>query len=74
VEIVGYRSAALLSNGKVLQEQPGLARRRAEQVVELLKGAGLTAPKYNVRWVDASPVPNGTDDYRNRKVEITLQP
>jgi hypothetical protein len=74
VEIVGYRSAALLSNGKVMQEQTGLARRRAEQVVELLKGAGLTAPQYSVRWVDESPAPNGTDDHRSRKVEITLQP
>jgi hypothetical protein len=74
VEIVGYRSAALLSNGKVLQEKPDLARRRAQQVVELLKGAGLTAPQYQVRWVDASPAPNGTDDYRNRRVDITLQP
>ncbi len=63
-----------LSDGTVLQEQPDLAKRRAEQVVELLKGAGLTAPKYSVRWVDASPVPNGTDDHRNRRVDITLQP
>ena len=46
VEIVGYRSAALLSDGTVLQEQPDLARRRAEQVAELLRGAGLTAPRY----------------------------
>ena len=58
----------------MLQEKPDLARRRAEQVVELLKGAGLTAPQYSVRWVDESPVPNGTDDYRNRRVEITIRP
>jgi hypothetical protein len=74
VEIIGYRSAALLSNGAVMQEQVDLARRRAQQVAELLKGAGLTTPQYSVRWVDASPVPNGTDDYRNRRVEITLLP
>jgi hypothetical protein len=74
VQIVGYRSAALLSNGTVLQEQTDLAKRRAEQVAELLKGAGLTAPRYTVRWVDASPAPNGMDDYRNRRVEITLLP
>jgi hypothetical protein len=74
VEIVGYRSAALLSDGTVLQEQPDLARRRAEQVAELLRGAGLTAPSYSVTWVDAAPVANGVDDYRNRRVEITLLP
>ena len=74
IEIIGYRSGALLSNGKVLLEQIDIARRRAEQVVELLKGAGLTAPQYNVRWIDGPPEPNGTDDYRKRRVEITLLP
>jgi hypothetical protein len=74
VQIVGYRSAALLSNGTVLQERPDLARRRAEQVAELLRGAGLTAPSYEVKWVDAAPAPDGVDDYRNRRVDVTLLP
>jgi hypothetical protein len=74
VEIVGFRSGALLSNGQVMLEQADIARRRAEQVVELLQGAGLTETQYSVRWVDAPSVLNGTDDYRNRKVEIILLP
>lgn len=74
VEIVGYRSAALLSDGTVLQEQPDLARQRAEQVAELLRGAGLTTPRYAVSWVEAAPAANGIDDYRSRRVEITLLP
>jgi outer membrane protein OmpA-like peptidoglycan-associated protein len=57
-----------------MQEQPDLARRRAEQVAELLRGAGLTAPRYAVSWVDAVPAANGIDDYRSRRVEITLLP
>ena len=74
VEIEGHRGAALLSDGSVLQESPELARRRAEQVAELLRGAGLTAPKYSVRWIDAAPAPNGSDDYRERRVDITIRP
>ncbi len=74
VEIVGYRGAALLSDGTVLQEQAGLAQRRAEQVAELLRGAGLVAPTYSTKWVEAAPTPDGVDDYRSRRVEITLLP
>jgi hypothetical protein len=74
VEIVGYRGAALLSDGTVLQEQPGLAQRRAEQVAELLRGAGLTMPRYTVRWIEVTPVPDGAEDYRGRRVEISLLP
>ena len=74
VEIEGHRGAALLSDGRVLQESPDQARRRAEQVAELLRGAGLTAPTYSVRWIDAAPAPNGSDDYRERRVDITIRP
>jgi hypothetical protein len=74
VEITGYRGAALLSDGSVLPEQADRAQRRAEQVAELLRGAGLTAPKYEVKWVDAAPAPDGSDDYKQRRVDITLRP
>lgn len=74
VVIEGHRGAAQLSDGTVLQEQPDRARRRAEQVAELLRGAGLTAPKYEVRWVDAAPPPDGTEDWRERRVDITVVP
>jgi outer membrane protein OmpA-like peptidoglycan-associated protein len=74
VEIEGHRSAALLSDGTVLPEMADLARRRAEQVAELLRGAGLTAPKYEIRWVDTAPAADGTEDYKSRRVDITLRP
>ena len=74
VEIEGHRSAALLSDGTVLQEKPDIAQRRAEQVAELLRGAGLKSPKYEVRWVDAAPAPDGTTDHQSRRVDVTLHP
>ena len=49
VTITGHRGAVLLSNGTTLTEQAGLARRRAEQVAALLRGAGLTDIAYRRR-------------------------
>ena len=74
IEIEGHRGAALLSNGRVLPEKSDRARRRAEQVAELLRGAGLTAPKYDIHWIDAAPAPDGSEDFRQRRVDITLLP
>ena len=74
IEIEGHRGGALLSDGTVLPEAADLARRRAEQVAELLRGAGLTAPAFEIRWIDAAPTPNGIEDYRERRVDITVRP
>jgi hypothetical protein len=74
IEIVGHRSAALLSNGTVLQEHVHIAQQRAEQIAELLKGAGLTAPRYTVRWIDTAAKPDGLNDYKERRVDVTLRP
>lgn len=74
IDIEGHRGAALLSDGTILNESPELARRRAQQVAELLQGAGLTAPRYTVRWIDAAPAPSGSDDSPQRRVDITVTP
>ncbi len=70
IEITGYRAAVKLSDGTTLTEQPALARRRAEQVVELLRGAGLTSPRYEVHWKDAAET-GGPD---RRRVVVTVAP
>ena len=46
VEVVGYRAAVLLSNGTTMTEKAGIGQKRAEQVVQLLKDAGLTSVEY----------------------------
>ena len=74
IDIEGHQGAALLSDGTVLPEVPHLAQQRAQQIAELLQGAGLTAPRYTVRWVDAAPAPNGIDDAPQRRVDITIRP
>jgi outer membrane protein OmpA-like peptidoglycan-associated protein len=74
IDIEGHQGAALLSDGTVLNESPQLAQRRAQQVAELLQGAGLIGPRYTVRWIDAAPAPSGSDDSPQRRVDITVKP
>lgn len=74
IDIEGHQGAALLSDGTVLPESAHLAQRRAQQVAELLQGAGLTAPRYTVHWVDAAPAPNGSDDAPQRRVDVIVRP
>jgi hypothetical protein len=72
--ITGHRGSVLLSNGTTLVEQPPIARRRAEQVAELLRGAGLTSVDYRVRWQDEPGAADGHDDAALRRVTIELDP
>jgi hypothetical protein len=74
IDITGFRGASLLSNGEKLVEAADIGKRRAEQVAELLKGAGLTSIEYRVRWRDAAAKPNGRTDPKSRKVEVTVGP
>ena len=50
------------------------SRFSVEKALYLLQGAGLTAPRYTVRWIDAAPTPNGNDDAQQRRVEVIIQP
>jgi hypothetical protein len=74
VDITGYRGASLLSNGEKMIEAANIGKRRAEQVAELLKGAGLVDVEYRVRWQDAAAKPNGRTDPKSRKVIVTVRP
>ena len=74
VAITGHRGSVLLSNGTTLVEQPAIARRRAEQVAELLRGAGLSNVEYRVRWHDDAGAADGADDAELRRVTVELDP
>lgn len=74
VTITGYRGTVLLSNGTTLTEQASLARRRAEQVATLLRGAGLTEIDYRVEWHDEPGAADGANDARLRRVVVELAP
>jgi hypothetical protein len=71
VTINGYHGSVLLTNGTTLVEQAAIARRRAEQVAELLRGAGLTGVEYDVRWHEETELADG-DDAALRRVTVNL--
>jgi hypothetical protein len=72
VRVTGYRSASRLTDGRVMKERENIDRQRAEQVRELLKGAGLTDVKYTLEWKDLARQPNGVDDVVNRRADVTV--
>jgi hypothetical protein len=72
VKVTGYRSASRLTNGTVMKERENIDRQRAEQVRELLKGAGLTDVKYTLEWKDLAQKPNGVDDAANRRADVAV--
>jgi hypothetical protein len=73
VKVIAYRSASRLSNGTVMAERESIDRQRAEQVRELLKGAGLTNVKYTLEWKDLAKRANGgVDDVTSRHADVTV--
>ena len=72
LRITAYRSASRLSNGTVMREREHIDRERAEQIRELLRGAGLENVKYEVSWKDLSKRPDGVQDVANRRVDVVV--
>ncbi|HEY8521284.1 MAG TPA: hypothetical protein VIN61_14485 [Gammaproteobacteria bacterium] len=73
VRITGVRGAHRLSDGTLLRESDGVARRRAEEVASLLRGAGLEADA-EIDWIDGEAEADGIDDWRSRRVTVVLTP
>lgn len=70
VEVVGYRSSTLLSNGNVLFEKASVSQLRAERVAAVLKGLGT--PASQVRWIAEPARANGATDYESRRVVVRI--
>lgn len=68
--ITGYRAASLLSNGERMLENETIGQQRAEQIAELLKGAGLTEVRYELKWNDVAGEADGIDDSALRRIEV----
>lgn len=72
VHITGYRAASRLTDGTVMRERADIARQRAQQIRELLRGAGLESVRYTLQIRDLSKRPDGIADAGNRRVEVVL--
>ena len=49
------------------------ARKRAEQIAMLLRGANLKAPAYSVKWQDEPAAATGVDDHLSRRVVVIVR-
>jgi outer membrane protein OmpA-like peptidoglycan-associated protein len=74
VEVTGYRGASRLSDGTVLVERTEMAKQRAQKITGILEGLGVAAAQIEITWVDAPQAGTGQDDWRNRRIELSVQP
>jgi hypothetical protein len=72
LRVTGYRSASRLSDGSVLRERAALGRERAEQIRDLLRGAGLEEIRYTLEWRDLARRPDGVADAANRRADVVI--
>jgi outer membrane protein OmpA-like peptidoglycan-associated protein len=74
VEIAGYRAVSKLSDGTSMTERQELARLRAQLVAAVMTRLGVDARILSTRWESDAIAGTGHEDWRNRKVEITVTP
>jgi outer membrane protein OmpA-like peptidoglycan-associated protein len=74
VRVTGYRGATRLSDGRVLTEKPDIGARRAQEVVELLKEAGLSSVTFEVTSESEPEAADGIDDWRSRRTTVRVEP
>jgi outer membrane protein OmpA-like peptidoglycan-associated protein len=74
VQVVGHRATSRLSDGSELTEAPELAEARARKVAAILGALGVNPPVTRVSWDGGAIAGRGVDDWRNRKVEVTVTP
>jgi outer membrane protein OmpA-like peptidoglycan-associated protein len=72
VKVSGYRATSLLSNGDRLIEKPALAEKRAQNVLTLLRGLGVSRLVVESK-TEAEPGDGQTDPSR-RRVTIVVTP
>ena len=73
VRITGYRGATRLSDGRVMAERPEIGARRAKEVADLLREAGLTGVAFEVSQGEPEAA-DGIDDWRSRRTTVHLEP
>lgn len=73
VEINAFYASHQLSNGEMLTESPDVASRRANEIADLLFGAGLEAD-ITLNWSMAPQAGDGHEDWRGRSAEVTVFP
>jgi outer membrane protein OmpA-like peptidoglycan-associated protein len=74
IEIAGYRAVSRLSDGTELVENAGMAEARARKIAAILQGIGVENRLMRVTWQRDAIGSRGAEDWKNRKVEVTVRP
>jgi hypothetical protein len=74
VEIVGYRSSVLLSNGQTLVERAGVEKDRAETVTTIFNDYPFAPGTVVTRWDSAPRAADGKADFDKRTVSVIVTP
>jgi outer membrane protein OmpA-like peptidoglycan-associated protein len=72
VKVSGYRATSILSNGDHLVEKAGLAEKRAQNIMTLLRGLGVS--NVVVEWSNEAEPGDGQTDPSRRRVTIVVTP
>ena len=68
IEIEGYRGATRLANGTILREHEGIGHARAEEIANMLRGAGVDKAQYVVTGDETATV--GGPDERHTTIRV----
>jgi outer membrane protein OmpA-like peptidoglycan-associated protein len=74
VDILGNRATSRLSDGSEMVEKPNLAEARARKIAGIMTALGVDEKLVHVRWESDAIAGKGDEDWRNRKVEVTVTP
>jgi hypothetical protein len=75
IVVTGYRASSLLSTGEQLEELDFMARKRAEEVEQVIRKLGVPeGTSLEVNWVDQAVAGDGINDWEGRRTEINVYP
>ncbi len=73
--IVGYRGAALLSDGTLAQEMPAIARLRAQELERTVRKLGLPpSTVLTTQWSEDTPPADGVTDASHWRANLIVTP
>jgi hypothetical protein len=74
VIVTSLRGATLLSDGSRMSEQPDIAKARANEVIQLLRRAGLSKPAIQAAPRSEPEPADGVDDWQSRRTTVRVEP
>ncbi|MGH8216989.1 MAG: hypothetical protein ACREUT_00250 [Steroidobacteraceae bacterium] len=75
LSIVGYRGAALLSDGTLARELPAIGRLRAQHLARMVRRLGLPAStRLSTRWSEETEPADGVTDASRRRARLIVIP